>query len=247
MQAFFPSKIFFQQQCSDLRENKTDTCSNSCNSAIKDFLNNTGGEKGRIFFTCTCTEDSHLYPRAECDIDRGSLIACPALSFLLPVEVGTTAEPAEGPTRSTSTKEAPSTKPITPPGEDCRRAKIRCKGGISCTKAFDYVVDSCLQDFTSNGECSKSCSHSVEILDRYPTSKDLWGCNCDLDSEEASWCPMYGKNGLREWCVKYRELDDKETDKRTEEEETDPRGRGVRPAVSLLAVIIPSVLTMRLI
>lgn len=247
VQAFLPSKIQIHNQCEDLRNNETDVCSTACNTAIVEFFENNGNDDGRIFFTCVCTEDSDLYPSHECDIDRDRLLACPALAFLLEEdddEIATTevSIPTKPPT---TTKAAPPTKPIIPPAKDCRRARINCRGSLPCSQAFDYVKDMCLDDFTTDGKCTQECAKAVYFIDMYPSSNDLWGCACDPDSDEVTWCGMYGKNGLRTTCngIKYQ------SGKTVHETPPqDDNGAGLQPMANLLMIVcIPFVLVFRIV
>ncbi|KAJ8029759.1 hypothetical protein HOLleu_29234 [Holothuria leucospilota] len=249
VQAFFSSKIEMHQQCEDLRRNLTQDCSESCNVAIEQFLENNGGELGRVFFSCECSEDSAMYTPEECEIDREKLVICPALYFMLQTDdllTSTEAQEDTSPSKAPTTKEMPSTKPIIPPGKSCRKARHDCQKTLPCSKAFFTVKDFCLDDFTDGAQCSIDCRKAIDELDMFPAAEGLWGCGCDPDSDETTWCHMYGRQGLQKTCegVKYKELNAAKTQENKDFKSDDPENSSKHHVISIFNCLLIPVLIL---
>ena len=154
--------------CKDLREGKTDECSDECDDRVRQILENF-----TTFFTCDCSDlgDLEFYPEDQCVTDRERLGVCSTLRNIAALTVVTT-------TQQTST-----TPTILEGGKiPCDRAHLHCQEDRDCMVLLETTTNAC------TGGCSKDCQRKVDALLSLRHAQSLWGCTGCRDGDEGRWC-----------------------------------------------------------
>ncbi len=165
-QNFIPLKNEMEKICRDLREGKTDQCSDECDGTVRDIM-----DYFTTYFTCDCSDlgNTALYTEEKCLEDRERLGVCSTLRNFL-AEMVTTQQTSTTPTIFENGK------------MPCDWAHRHCQEDGDCMASLENTITAC------SGGCSEDCQRSVDALLTLRHAQSLWECIGCRDGAEGRWC-----------------------------------------------------------